>query len=144
MQKIKKRRKQKFSVEDINRILRRMGELANNQSTTREIDILSLNEMAGFLKVTPTTLKRHVHNNDINAYVAGNGKIYFIRSDFPKSLFSEQGMLSCEDVAQRMRVTTRTVRNWISDGKLVARKYGQKWLIDQEDFADFLELGLYQ
>ena len=70
---------------------------------------------------------------------------YFsLRSDFKKNILAEGGMLTCEEVASKIRVTTRTVRNWIKNGKLAAKKYGHKWLIDYDDFVDFLESGLYQ
>lgn len=136
-----KRKKIKLSVNDINNILDRMQELADTSLSGEEKDTVTLSEMAAFLKVTPTTLKKYVINNEIPGYFAANKKIYFLRSDFEADLFSPGKMLTCPDVAQKLKVDPRTVRRWIANGLLAAQKIGKQWWINYDDYLDFLELG---
>lgn len=138
------RKKIKLTAEDVNTIIDRMEEIAQDEGVAKEIDVVPLAEMAVFMGVSIETLRRRVSNKDIKAYKAGNGKIYFLRSDFDQSLFSESDMMTCQDVARKMNVTPRAVRKWIGKGKLVARRYGWKWLITQDDLLDFLEIGMYE
>ncbi len=42
------------------------------------------------------------------------------------------------DVAQEVGVTPATVRQWIRDGKLLARKVGREWLITEDAVRIFI------
>jgi len=141
---IKKRRKQKLSVEDINRLMLRIEELSQDELLSQELDVLFVKDIAKHLNLSVQTVKKRIKQGDIPAHTAANGKIFFLRSDFSKNLLTEDGMLTCDEVAKKIRVTTRTIRNWIKNGTLAAKKCGHKWLIDHDDFIDFLESGLYQ
>ena len=44
-----------------------------------------------------------------------------------------------QEVAEELRVTPQTIRNWIKDGTLEARKIGRKWLIPAAVFKRLLE-----
>ena len=138
-----KPKKIKLSASDINNIIDRMQELADTDLADKEKDTVTLAEMAAYLKITPTTLKKYVVNNEVPGYFAANKKIYFLRSDFDTSLFSDGKMLTCPDVAKKLQVNPRTVRRWIDNGLLAAQKIGKQWWINYDDYLDFLELGNY-
>jgi excisionase family DNA binding protein len=46
--------------------------------------------------------------------------------------------LNVAEVCALLRVTSRTVRRWIIDGKLRATKIGRDWRIDRSDLRAFL------
>ena len=50
-------------------------------------------------------------------------------------------MLTIEDIATRLRVTDRTVRRWIDDGKLKALKIGGVVRITEESYSEFINQG---
>ena len=51
----------------------------------------------------------------------------------------ELSLLTTEEVAQLLRVHPFTVRRWIAEGLLPARRVGRrKWLIDRDDVLDFV------
>jgi excisionase family DNA binding protein len=43
------------------------------------------------------------------------------------------------EVAEALRVSSRTVRRWIADGDLIARKYGRSVRIAESDLKAFNE-----
>ena len=49
--------------------------------------------------------------------------------------------LTVEEVAARLRVTPRTVRGWLQDGRLSGRNIGGRagWRVRQEDVDAFME-----
>ncbi len=50
------------------------------------------------------------------------------------------GYLTTQDVADRLRVTRRTVYNWLKDDVLEATKAGPKiWLVSEQQLAEFLK-----
>ena len=49
-----------------------------------------------------------------------------------------QSLLTVEQIAERLSVSTRTVRRWISDGELVAYRLGRAVRIDEPDLEAFL------
>ena len=48
-------------------------------------------------------------------------------------------LLTPEQVAERLRVTERTVYSWLRRGKLPALKLGRLWRIRPDDLETFLE-----
>ena len=44
-----------------------------------------------------------------------------------------------QEIAERMRVTQKTVRGWIIDGRLGAIKFGRVYRIRDCQFSDFLD-----
>lgn len=48
-------------------------------------------------------------------------------------------MLTVNDIAENLNVSTRTVRLWIEDGKLQAYKFGKDYRIEPEDLKTFIE-----
>ncbi len=42
------------------------------------------------------------------------------------------------DVAELLKVSTKTVRRWINDGKLHGHSFGRQYRIAEEDFRLFL------
>ena len=49
-------------------------------------------------------------------------------------------MLTIEEVAERMRVNEKTVRNWIASGELPAFPIGKRgYRISETDLRDFVE-----
>ena len=53
-----------------------------------------------------------------------------------------QGLLSVEEIAAKCHVTPKTVRAWIQQGQLIARKAGgRRYVVTQGDFSRFLARG---
>lgn len=50
-------------------------------------------------------------------------------------------LLSPEEVAERLTVTPRTVRDWLRAGKLRGTKAGRLWRVSEEAVCEFLEAG---
>ncbi len=52
----------------------------------------------------------------------------------------EDKMLTIDEVAERMRVNEKTVRNWIQSGELAAFPIGKRgYRISETDLHDFVE-----
>jgi excisionase family DNA binding protein len=47
-------------------------------------------------------------------------------------------MLAVTDIAETMRVSTRTVRRWIDSGDLRVHRLGRQVRVSEEDLAAFL------
>ena len=52
---------------------------------------------------------------------------------------SETRFLTLEEVAKRLRVSTRTVVRLLSSGKLRANKIGSQWRISVDDYNEYVE-----
>ena len=50
-------------------------------------------------------------------------------------------LISPKIAAQRCAVTTRTIRNWIRDGKLTGYKLGGSWRLDPIEVTRFIKAG---
>lgn len=48
-------------------------------------------------------------------------------------------MLTLDEAADLLAVSTRTMRRWIKDKTLVAHRFGRQWRISQEDLQDCLK-----
>lgn len=48
-------------------------------------------------------------------------------------------VLTIAEIAEQLRVSTRTVRNWVETGKLKAFKFGLQYRINKKDFEDFIK-----
>jgi len=55
---------------------------------------------------------------------------------------SEQAMLTVEEIARELRITAKTVRNWIGSGELVALDIGREYRISRADFEAFKQRRL--
>jgi len=47
--------------------------------------------------------------------------------------------LTTEQVAERLHMTPRTVRDMCHDGRLVASYVGRRWLVTEQAVEDYLE-----
>jgi excisionase family DNA binding protein len=47
-----------------------------------------------------------------------------------------------DEVADYFKVNERTVRRWITSGKLEAMKWGGRWLIAESDIKEFIKQRL--
>ncbi|MBT4208577.1 helix-turn-helix domain-containing protein [Candidatus Woesearchaeota archaeon] len=47
-----------------------------------------------------------------------------------------------DEVAAKFQVNERTVRRWITSGKLEAMKWGGRWLIAESDIKEFIKQRL--
>lgn len=47
-------------------------------------------------------------------------------------------LLTPQEVADLLKVTTKTIYNWIESGELKATKFGDVWRIDQSDIENKL------
>ena len=48
-------------------------------------------------------------------------------------------VLTIAEIAEQLRVSNRTVRNWIDSGKLKAFKFGLQYRINKADFEEFIK-----
>ena len=48
-------------------------------------------------------------------------------------------MLTTTDIAERLNVSEKTVRNWIEDGQLEGYKLGKNYRVEPEALERFLE-----
>ena len=48
-------------------------------------------------------------------------------------------ILTIAEIAEQLRVSNRTVRNWIDSGKLKAFKFGLQYRINKADFEEFIK-----
>lgn len=48
-------------------------------------------------------------------------------------------LLTVEDVAERLRVSKKTVYGWLRSGELRSIRLGGLWRISEEDLAQFIE-----
>lgn len=51
---------------------------------------------------------------------------------------NEIKMFSLRDLAERLKVTERTMHNYIKSGKLKGQKIGGRWLISENNLHKFL------
>ena len=49
-------------------------------------------------------------------------------------------MLTIEEVAKLLQVSTKSVRRWIEDGGLIAHRFGRQWRISEDDLRTFIRL----
>lgn len=60
------------------------------------------------------------------------------------TVMTEERLLTVTEVAERLRVSTRTVLNWLRDGRLTGRRFGGTklgWRIKQSDLERFIDEG---
>ena len=48
-------------------------------------------------------------------------------------------VLTIAEIAETLRVSNRTIRNWIDSGKLKAFKFGLQYRVNKEDFEEFIK-----
>ena len=48
-------------------------------------------------------------------------------------------VLTIAEIAEQLRVSNRTVRNWIDSGKLKAFKFGLQYRVNKVDFEEFIK-----
>lgn len=48
-------------------------------------------------------------------------------------------ILTIAEIAESLRVSNRTVRNWIDSGKLKAFKFGLQYRVNKKDFEEFIK-----
>jgi excisionase family DNA binding protein len=46
-------------------------------------------------------------------------------------------LFTCTEIAERYRVKTLTVWDWIRKGKMPAKKFGKQYLISEDDIKSF-------
>lgn len=54
-------------------------------------------------------------------------------------VMADTDLLTIEDVANRLRVSVRTVRNLIADGKIVTVRVGRQIRITEEAYQEYLK-----
>ena len=50
-------------------------------------------------------------------------------------------LLTPEEVAKKLAVSVKSVRNWLRQGKLKGIKVGRLWRIRESDLEEFLKMG---
>ena len=48
-------------------------------------------------------------------------------------------ILTISEIAEQLKVSNRTVRNWIESGKLKGFRFGLQYRIKKEDFEEFIK-----
>jgi excisionase family DNA binding protein len=51
----------------------------------------------------------------------------------------EEDYYTLQDIADRLKVSYRTVYRWVRAGKLPAYKFGQDWRVKESDLREFVE-----
>jgi excisionase family DNA binding protein len=95
--------------------------------------------------ISQLLLRRNVEENFVlggapaNASAAGKAQMVF--GDVPRRPQRDRlEFLTIPDVAERLRVSTRTVRRWIADDNLIAHRIGGLVRISESDLRAFLAL----
>ncbi len=57
-------------------------------------------------------------------------------------MMSNEKLLTSTDVAKRLQVNERTVRQWLRKSLLRGYKIGKEWGITEKDFDAFLQAGI--
>ncbi len=52
-------------------------------------------------------------------------------------MYEDEEVLTVEEIATRLKVNPRTVRNWIASGELPAIDIGRGYRVSRADFEDF-------
>ena len=55
-----------------------------------------------------------------------------------RPLEPDEEILTVKEIAKQLRVTEKTVRNWITNGELAAFDLGKGYRIRRRDYDDFL------
>lgn len=50
-------------------------------------------------------------------------------------------MLTTKEVAEKLKVTQKTIRNLIESGELPAYRFGRDYRIKEEDFEEYIKLS---
>jgi excisionase family DNA binding protein len=50
-----------------------------------------------------------------------------------------EDMLTLEEVAQRLKVSVKTIRRWLQQGRLTGIKMGKLWRIRETELEAFIE-----
>ena len=56
-----------------------------------------------------------------------------------KFFSGEIELLRVADIARTLKTCEKTIRTYIRDGKLKARKIGKRWYVTKEKFREFVE-----
>lgn len=51
----------------------------------------------------------------------------------------KERLLTPEDAAERLAVSSKTIRDWLRAGKLKGAKAGRLWRVREEDLEEFLK-----
>ena len=49
-------------------------------------------------------------------------------------------LLTIDQTAKHLQVSTKTVRRWIEAGELVAHRFGRQWRISESDLQAFIRM----
>ena len=50
-------------------------------------------------------------------------------------------LLTIEQTAKVLQVSSKTVRRWIDAGDLIAHRFGRQWRISETDLQSFIRMG---
>ena len=50
-------------------------------------------------------------------------------------------LLTIEQTAKVLQVSTKTIRRWIDTGDLIAHRFGRQWRISAADLQSFIRMG---
>jgi acetyl-CoA synthetase len=51
----------------------------------------------------------------------------------------EEAYYTLQEIADRLKVSYRTVYRWVRSGRLAAYKFGQDWRVSESDLRAFIE-----
>lgn len=49
-------------------------------------------------------------------------------------------LMTIEQAAEHLQVSTKTIRRWIKSGDLVAHRFGHQWRISKSDLLAFIRM----
>jgi excisionase family DNA binding protein len=121
------------------------GDSMNEKTTTdtRQSEYMTLKEAAAFSGTTYATIKRDIEKSVLPAYRIGH-KYFINRRDLAD--YRGAGLegkpadgYTIRQIMEMIPLSYAFIINLIHDKHLPAVKYGRNYIIDKEDFEDFLE-----
>jgi excisionase family DNA binding protein len=100
---------------------------------TPEYPWLTTTELASRLHVSPSTVRRRLHDNQLRG--ARIGRRWLI----PDPAHSE---LTVGEAADMLRSHPATVRRWLASGRLKGTRRRGRWVIRREDLVAAIETGV--
>ena len=61
--------------------------------------------------------------------------------DCNKSAHTLPNLLTIEQTAEHLQVSSKTLRRWIDTGDLIAHRLGRQWRISETDLQSFIRMG---
>ncbi len=102
-----------------------------------EEELLTVKQAAERLQVSPSTIYYLVKRGRLKRYPLGG--LRFTRTDIEQLMAEEKGYLSVKEVAEWLRVTPKTIRRMVKQGRLKVYHIGKQLRFRREEINAFLK-----